>query len=41
MTSGRRVRLRMPYWLSLFADMQARSYRRDAARAILPAVRPE
>ena len=31
----------MPYWLSLFADMPARSYRPDAARAILDAARPE
>jgi hypothetical protein len=31
----------MPYWLSLFADMPARSYRRDAARAILPTAWPE
>ena len=31
----------MPYWLSLFADMSARSYRPDAARAILDAARPE
>ena len=28
---------RMPYWLSLFADLPARSYRPDAARAILDA----
>jgi hypothetical protein len=27
----------MPYWLSLFADLSARSYRPDAARAILDA----
>jgi hypothetical protein len=28
---------RMPYWSSLFADLSARSYRPDAARAILDA----
>ena len=27
----------MPYWLSLFADLSAWSYRPDAARAILDA----
>ena len=31
----------MPYWLSLFAGLSARSYRPDAARAILDAARPE
>jgi hypothetical protein len=31
----------MPYLLSLFADLPARSYRPDAARAILDAARPE
>jgi hypothetical protein len=31
----------MPYWLSLFADLSARSHRPDAARAILDAARPE
>ena len=31
----------MPYWLSLFAGLPARSYRPDAARAILDAARPE
>jgi hypothetical protein len=31
----------MPYWLSLFADMSARSCRPDAVRAILDAARPE
>jgi hypothetical protein len=32
---------RLPYWLSLFAGMSARSYRPDAAWAILDAARPE
>jgi hypothetical protein len=27
----------MPYWWSLFADLSARSYRPDAAQAILDA----
>jgi hypothetical protein len=31
----------MPYWLSLFVGLSARSYRHDAARAILDAARPE
>jgi hypothetical protein len=31
----------MPYLLSLFADLPARSYRPGAARAILDAARPE
>jgi hypothetical protein len=33
--------VRMRYWLSLFAGLPARSYRPDAARAILDAARPE
>jgi hypothetical protein len=28
---------RVPYWLSLFADLSARSYRPDTARVILDA----
>jgi hypothetical protein len=31
----------MRYWLSLFTDLPARSYRPGAARAILDPARPE